>query len=149
VRAVVQRVSEASVKVDEVEVGAIEKGLLVLLGVERHDTEKDLFALYDKVVNLRIFEDGHGKMNLSLRDVKGEILVVSQFTLLADCRKGRRPSFDNAADPETAKAYYRQFIDLARNDSIKTQHGRFRASMSVGLINEGPVTILLDSRKIF
>ena len=148
-RAVIQRVSQAEVKVDADIVGKIDEGLLILLGVEKQDSDEDLKYLYDKITNLRIFEDMQGKMNLSVRDVQGQLLVVSQFTLYADCRKGRRPSFENAASPEKARMYYENFIELAKNDGFKTETGQFQAHMTVMLYNDGPVTIMLDSKKIF
>ncbi len=148
-RAVIQRVSQAEVKVDADIVGKIDEGLLILLGVEKQDSDEDLKYLYDKITNLRIFEDMQGKMNLSVRDVQGQLLVVSQFTLYADCRKGRRPSFENAASPEKARMYYENFVELAKNDGFKTETGQFQAHMSVMLYNDGPVTIMLDSKKIF
>ena len=148
-RAVIQRVSQAEVKVDAKIIGKINEGLLILLGVEKQDSDEDLKYLYDKITNLRIFEDMQGKMNLSVRDVQGQLLVVSQFTLYADCRKGRRPSFENAASPEKARMYYENFVELAKNDGFKTETGQFQAHMSVMLYNDGPVTIMLDSKKIF
>ena len=148
-RAVIQRVSQAEVFVGSESVGKIDKGLLILLGVEKKDTIDDLRYLYDKTTHLRIFEDDEEKMNLSVRDVQGELLVVSQFTLYADCRKGRRPSFENAASPDQARVYYEQFIELAKNDGFQTKSGQFQAHMSVALSNDGPVTIILDSKKIF
>ena len=132
-RAVIQRVSQAEVKVDADIVGKIDEGLLILLGVEKQDSDEDLKYLYDKITNLRIFEDMQGKMNLSVRDVQGQLLVVSQFTLYADCRKGRRPSFENAASPEKARMYYENFVELAKNDGFKTETGQFQAHMSVML----------------
>ena len=148
-RAVIQRVSQAEVKVDNQIIGKINAGLLILLGVEKQDSDEDLRYLYDKITNLRIFEDQQGKMNLSVRDVQGQLLVVSQFTLYADCRKGRRPSFENAASPEKARMYYENFVELSKKDGFKTETGQFQAHMSVMLYNEGPVTIMLDSKKIF
>ena len=148
-RAVIQRVSLAEVKVDADIVGKIDEGLLILLGVEKQDSDEDLKYLYDKITNLRIFEDMQGKMNLSVRDVQGQLLVVSQFTLYADCRKGRRPSFENAASPEKARMYYENFVELAKNDGFKTETGQFQAHMSVMFYNDGPVTLMLDSKKIF
>ena len=148
-RAVIQRVSQAEVKVDNQIIGKINAGLLILLGVEKQDSDEDLRYLYDKITNLRIFEDKQGKMNLSIRDIQGQLLVVSQFTLYADCRKGRRPSFENAASPETARMYYENFVELAKEDGFKTETGQFQAHMSVMLYNDGPVTIMLDSKKIF
>ncbi|MGD9018569.1 MAG: D-aminoacyl-tRNA deacylase [Desulfobacterales bacterium] len=144
-RAVVQRVSEASVTVDEAVVGDIGRGLLVLLGVADDDGDADAAYLADKVVNLRIFEDDEGRMNRSLMDVEGSLLVVSQFTLLGDCRKGRRPSFVRAARPEKADALYRAFCRLAEKKGVAVATGRFRAVMDVRLVNSGPVTLVLDS----
>lgn len=148
-RAVVQRVDSAAVDVDGVQTGSVGKGLLVLLGVEKEDTDKDLEYLLDKVTGLRIFEDGQGKMNLSVTDVGGGLLVVSQFTLYGDCRKGRRPSFDKAAGAEIANAYYEKFVAGARSRGLMVGTGKFQAHMLVSLVNNGPVTILLDSKKNF
>ena len=148
-RAVVQRVDEASVVVDEKTVGSIEKGLLVLLGVGEEDNEKDLDYLVEKIIGLRIFQDENDKMNLSLIDVKGELLVVSQFTLYGDARKGKRPSFSSSAGPEVGNKYYEEFVNKAKEYGIKTETGLFGAEMKVKLVNNGPVTILLDSKKIF
>lgn len=148
-RAVVQRVLESSVKVDGENIGQIGKGLLVLLAVEKNDGQEDLQYIYDKVVNLRIFEDQDGKMNRSLKDIGAELLVVSQFTLYGDVRKGRRPSFSDSAGPDFAKKYYEAFIDLAKNDSIYTETGEFGADMKLSILNDGPVTILLDSNRVF
>ena len=146
-RAVVQRVSQASVTIDGEIVGQIERGLLVLLGVEREDTADDLAYLVEKIVGLRVFEDAAGKMNLALADVQGAMLVVSQFTLLGDCRKGKRPSFDAAAPPELAERLYEAFVAAVRDRGIPVVTGRFRAMMDVALVNSGPVTLILDSRK--
>jgi D-tyrosyl-tRNA(Tyr) deacylase len=148
-RAVLQRVTAAKVEVSGKIVGAIDAGLLVLLGVERGDNESDLNGLLDKTVTLRIFEDSAGKMNRSVVDIAGSVLVVSQFTLLADCRKGRRPGFTDAAPPQEAESYYRAFVAglVARGVSVAT--GIFQADMQITLVNNGPVTILLDSRKRF
>jgi D-tyrosyl-tRNA(Tyr) deacylase len=148
-RAVVQRVSEASVRVDGQIVGAIGPGLLVLLGVGQGDSEQDAETLADKSVNLRIFEDENGQMNRSLLDVGGALLVVSQFTLYGDARKGRRPSFIDAAPPEEANRLYRHFVERARGFGLTVAEGVFRAMMDVSLVNRGPVTILLDSRRQF
>ena len=148
-RAVIQRVKEARVEVDGEVVGKIGQGLLVLLGVGKDDTEVDVRYIADKVSGLRIFEDETGKMNLCITDVKGEVLAVSQFTLYGDCRKGRRPSFDEAAPPDVAERLYNLFIEEIRKSGIKVETGNFGALMDVQLINSGPVTILLDSRKIF
>jgi len=148
-RAVVQRVSQAKVTVDGEVTGEIGKGLLVLLGVAVRDSEKDAVYLADKVLNLRVFEDAEDKMNLSLLDIKGELLVVSQFTLYGDVTRGRRPSFINAAPPERANHLYEVFVAEAGNQIAKVQTGRFQAMMDVELVNDGPVTILLDSEKTF
>jgi len=145
-RAVVQRVKQSSVKTGEKIVGQIGKGLLVLLGVATGDTAKDADYLADKIINLRIFEDEEGKMNRSLIDTGGELLAVSQFTLLADCRKGRRPSFIKAAEPEKATELYETFINCVREKGVGVQTGRFQAMMEVALINDGPVTIIIESR---
>ncbi|WP_129408110.1 D-aminoacyl-tRNA deacylase [Marinitoga lauensis] len=149
-RAVVQRVLEAHVDVEKNTVGKIGKGILVLLGVGHNDTEKDIEWLADKILNLRIFEDENDKMNLSLLDIKGEILVVSQFTLYGDCRKGRRPSYSNAAKPEKGNEYYEKFVNYIKEKyNINVETGVFQADMKVHLINDGPVTLLLDSEKTF
>lgn len=148
-RAVVQRVSEAAVTVADETTGAIPKGLLVLLGVGKGDTEADAIYLADKIVNLRIFEDAEEKMNLSVADVNGEILAVSQFTLYGDVRKGRRPGFDQAAPPDEAERLYEVFIKRCRETGVKVETGRFQTHMMVSLTNDGPVTILLDSQKQF
>ncbi|WP_313757113.1 D-aminoacyl-tRNA deacylase [Tissierella sp.] len=148
-RAVVQRVSEAAVKVDNKVVGEIGKGLLVFLGIGEGDTEKDLEYLVDKVLGLRIFQDENDKMNLSLLDINGELLVISQFTLYGDVRKGKRPSFTDSAHPDIAERMYLEFIDKCKTKEIKTEKGIFGADMKVSLINDGPVTILLDSKKTF
>jgi D-tyrosyl-tRNA(Tyr) deacylase len=148
-RAVVQRVTRASVSVDSQVVGQIGAGLVVLLGVEQDDTDDDAQQLADKTVQLRIFDDAEGKMNLALTDVRGEMLVVSQFTLLGDCRKGRRPSFIQAAAPEMAERLYETFVAAVGVQGIRVATGRFRAMMLVELVNDGPVTLILDSRKRF
>lgn len=148
-RGVVQRVKRAKVSVDESVIGQIDHGIMLLLGVEEDDEEKDLEYMCDKVVNLRIFEDEDGKMNKSVLDVEGSLLVVSQFTLLGDARKGRRPSFIQAARPEKAVPMYEKFINNMINSGLKTQSGEFGADMQVELVNDGPVTILLDSKKTF
>lgn len=148
-RAVVQRVDKADVTVDGQVTGSVQKGLLVLLGVAEGDTEKDLQYMVDKVTGLRIFEDDADKMNLSVKDVGGELLVVSQFTLCGDARKGKRPSFDKAAKPELANAYYEKFVEMCRAQGLHVETGVFRSHMLVGLVNNGPVTILLDSTKLF
>ena len=148
-RAVIQRVTSARVTVDGQKTGAIDAGLLVLLGVHRDDTKRDVSWLAEKSVNLRIFDDSAGKMNLSLLDTGGEMLIVSQFTLLGDCRKGRRPSWSQAAPPQRADLLYQQFISAVNDLGITTQNGEFQAMMEVKLINSGPVTMLLDSHKQF
>jgi D-tyrosyl-tRNA(Tyr) deacylase len=148
-RAVVQRVSRAEVRVEGRPTGRIGRGLAVLLGVARGDGEDDARQLADKIGALRIFEDEAGKMNLSVRDVGGGVLVVSQFTLLGDARKGNRPGFTDAAPPEEANALYERCCALLRERGVEVATGVFRASMEVELVNEGPVTILLDSRRLF
>ena len=144
-RAVLQRVSRASVSVDGDITGEIGRGILVLLGVSIDDTDKEAAFLVEKTLNLRIFEDADGKMNLSLLDVGGDLLVVSQFTLYGDTRKGRRPSYIKAARPEDANRLYELFVELARLSCEKVATGRFRAMMDVELVNDGPVTIILDT----
>ena len=148
-RIVLQRVSSAKVTVDGEIVGEIGKGILVLLGVSREDTEKEALYLVEKTLNLRIFEDAEGKMNLSLLETGGELLVVSQFTLYGDARKGRRPSFIEAAAPAEANRLYEFFAAEARKQMAKVATGKFQAMMDVELVNDGPVTILLDSAKLF
>ncbi len=148
-RAVVQRVTSASVTVDGARVGKIERGLCVLLGVAVEDTADDVAYMVNKLVGLRIFEDDDGKMNRSLAEAGGAMLVVSQFTLYGDCRKGRRPSFVGAAGPEQGSALYEAFVAAVREQGITVETGRFRAMMDVALVNEGPVTLLVDSRKTF
>lgn len=148
-RAVVQRVKKSSVTVDDKITGKIEQGLMVLIGVEDGDSEKDADYIADKVCGLRIFEDEQGKMNLSVEDIGGEVLAVSQFTLLADARKGRRPSFTKAAAPDEANALYRKVIDKIESRNINVEEGVFQAEMMVEIHNDGPVTILLDSNKMF
>jgi len=146
-KAVLQRVSQASVTVDRAVIGQIGRGLLVLLGVQQGDSESDVHALADKTIALRIFDDAEGKMNLSVEDVQGSVLVVSQFTLLGDCRKGRRPSFVDAAPPDLAEKLYEIFVAAIGVKGIPVATGKFRAHMDVALVNDGPVTLLLDSRK--
>ncbi len=146
-RAVVQRVSRGEVRVDGAPVGAVGRGFVVLLGVARGDEEADAVALADKVAALRIFEDQAGKMNLALAEVGGGVLVVSQFTLLGDARKGNRPSFVDAAAPELGQALYERFCALLRRKGLPVATGVFRATMAVELVNDGPVTILLDTRR--
>ena len=145
-RAVIQRVKQSSVSVDQEVIAKIDKGLLVLLGVAGQDHHEDADYLADKIIKLRIFEDQNRKMNRSLLDIGGQMLVVSQFTLLADCRKGRRPSFINAADPDRADELYGYFVEKVGEKGISVQTGRFRAMMAVALINDGPVTIILESK---
>ena len=148
-RAVVQRVSECKVSVGDETTGRIGNGLMVLLGVNSHDTEKDADYLADKVANLRIFADSEEKMNLSVKDIDGEVLVVSQFTLYGDCRKGRRPSYNDAAPPDLAEQLYEYFVKSVEKHGLKIATGRFQAMMDVSLTNDGPVTILHDSEKNF
>jgi D-aminoacyl-tRNA deacylase len=148
-RAVIQRVSRAKVTVEGAVTGEISRGLMILLGVGRDDTPAIAAALAEKVANLRIFEDENGKMNLSLLDVKGSALVVSQFTLYGDARGGRRPSFITAAPPDRARALYESFCEALQKIGVAVTTGVFQAMMSVELVNEGPVTILLDSDKTF
>ena len=148
-RAVVQRVSRASVTVEQNVVGTIGQGLLVLLGVSNKDTETDARYCVEKILNLRIFEDAEGKMNLSLIDLEGELLVVSQFTLYGDTRRGRRPSFIDAAPPAEANRLYEYFVAECRQQISNVQTGQFQAMMDVELLNDGPVTILIDSEKLF
>ncbi len=145
-KVVLQRVSEAKVTVDNEVVGAIGKGLMLLVGVGREDTEQDLVWMADKLAGLRIFEDDAGKMNLSIEDVGGDVLSVSQFTLYGDCRKGRRPNFMGAARPELADALYDKFNGLLRVRGLRVETGRFGAMMDVSLVNDGPVTLILESR---
>lgn len=148
-RAVIQRVTSAKVTVDDRQTGAIGEGLLVLLGVHKDDEQGDITWLANKIINLRIFEDEDGKMNHSLADTGGSMLIVSQFTLLADCRKGRRPSWSEAAPPDKARQLYEEFIQAVADSGITTATGEFQAMMEVSLVNSGPVTILLDSHKKF
>ncbi|MFH1625575.1 MAG: D-aminoacyl-tRNA deacylase [Pseudomonadota bacterium] len=148
-KAVIQRVKNSRVSVDDQLVGEIGKGILVFLGVEKDDTRTHADYLASKIVNLRIFEDSDGKMNLSLRDVKGNVLVISQFTLMGDCRKGRRPSFTDAAEPEKAEELYQYFISQIRKNNIIVSTGKFQAKMDVYILNDGPVTFLLDSKNRF
>ena len=148
-RAVIQRVKESRVVVNDQPVASIGKGLLVLLAVMKGDNEEDARYLAQKVIELRIFEDENGKMNRSLQEVEGAMLVVSQFTLAGDCRKGRRPSFDHAADHAAARSLYDRFVESVRDQNIPTQTGNFQAKMQIHLVNDGPVTLLLDSHKLF
>jgi len=147
-RVVVQRVSEASVAVQGKIVGAIDEGLLVLLGIWQMDTPEDAIQLARKIVHLRIFDDAEGKLNRSILEIQGKLLVISQFTLYADCRKGRRPSFVDAARPEMAKPLYETFIGEVRRQGVPVQTGEFQTLMDVALVNRGPVTIILDSQQL-
>ena len=147
-RAVVQRVKEGSVEIEKKEIAKIVEGLIILLGVGQNDVEKDAEYLAEKIVNLRIFEDKEGKMNLSVKDINGQILVISQFTLYGDCKKGRRPSFISAALPDKAVKLYDYFIKYTKNYGLKIETGEFQAMMLVKIYNDGPVTILLDSEKL-
>lgn len=146
VRAVVQRVTASEVCVHDQTVGRIGRGLLVLLGISRSDEKKDADYLADKITHLRIFEDDAGKMNRSLIETGGEVMVVSQFTLLGDCRKGRRPSFVEAAPPERAEKLYEYFVDKLKSKGTPVATGRFQAMMAVSLVNDGPVTLILESK---
>ncbi len=148
-RAVVQRVTKASVSVDNEVVRKISNGIVILLGVGKDDTEEDAKYLAEKIVNLRIFDDEDGKMNFSLLDVKGQALIISQFTLYGDCRRGRRPSYSDSAPPDLAKALYEKFIELVKNYDVHVETGIFAAHMLVEIHNDGPVTLLLDSKKVF
>lgn len=145
-RIVVQRVTQAGVSVDGVKIASIGPGLMVLVGVAAGDTARDSAAMADKVVNLRIFTDPAGKLNLSLLDFGGQLLAVSQFTLLGDCRRGRRPSFTEAAAPAVGVELFDRFVDACRAKGVSTQTGRFGADMAVDLVNDGPVTLILDSK---
>ena len=146
-KAVLQRVRRASVAVGDEVIGAIDRGFVVLLGIGTDDGPPEATWMAQKIANLRVFEDEEGKFNRSLLDIDGEALVVSQFTLYADCRKGRRPSFTNAGEPEQAQLLYRRVVDLVRESGIPTSEGVFQAVMEVELVNDGPVTILLDSKR--
>ena len=148
-RAVVQRVKNASVFVEDAEISRIENGILVFLGIAADDTEKDMEYIVEKCVNLRIFEDAENVMNLSVQDIEGEILLVSQFTLYGDARKGRRPSYQKAAPSDMARGLFQKCIWLFEQKYSKVRTGKFQADMQVALINDGPVTILLDSKKDF
>jgi len=148
-RAVIQRVDRASVKINHQELSSINEGILVLLGVEREDTEADADYILEKTINLRIFEDDEGKMNRSLLDIDGEMMVVSQFTLFGDCLKGRRPSFVRAEEPRKANELYEYFVREAQKKVKYLATGKFQEMMRIELVNNGPVTILLDSRKTF
>lgn len=143
---VIQRVSSSSVKVDGELIGEIGKGLNILLGVAKDDTKEDADYILNKIINMRIFEDENGKMNLSLLDINGEMLVISQFTLLANTKKGKRPSFENAGDPKHANELYEYFISIAKEKVSKVEHGKFGADMKVDIQNDGPVTIILNNK---
>jgi D-aminoacyl-tRNA deacylase len=146
-KAVVQRVKSAHVTVDNTIVSNIGNGLMVLLGIQEGDTEQEADFLVEKIIHLRIFEDDQKKMNLSLKDLKLELLVISQFTLVGDCKKGRRPSFTRAAPPDRANALYEYFIGRAIESGVVTKSGQFQANMDVSLVNQGPVTLVLDTRE--
>jgi D-tyrosyl-tRNA(Tyr) deacylase len=146
-RAVIQRVREGHVHVSGKVVGSIQKGMVILLGVKTGDTETDANWLVDKCIHLRIFENSEGKFHHSIMDIRGEILVVSQFTLYGNCRKGRRPSFTDAADPEIAESLYHCFVDLLRQRRLKVETGIFAARMQVTIVNDGPVTLIVDTEK--
>lgn len=148
-RAVIQRVIESDVSVDGVVAGSIKKGLMILVGVAEDDTEQDAKYIAEKAAGLRIFEDAGGKMNLSVKDVGGQVLAVSQFTLMGDARKGKRPGFTKAAKPEEADRLYRTFIRILQQQELHVEEGIFQADMLVRIYNDGPVTILLDSKKTF
>ena len=148
-RAVIQRVSRASVSVDGEQLGVISTGLVALIGICATDGNKHVDWLAEKIINLRIFPDDTGKMNRSLADIGGEMLIVSQFTLYGDCRKGRRPGYSNAASPDKAEPLYQRFIGQVDQQNIKTASGKFQAMMEVTIINDGPVTLLVDSAKSF
>jgi D-tyrosyl-tRNA(Tyr) deacylase len=148
-RGVIQRVKSAAVRVENQTVGQIGAGLMVLIGVGQEDDMDDVKWLADKILNLRVFEDDQAKMNLSVANIGGELLLVSQFTLFGDCRKGRRPSFSEAASPETAKAMFDSLTEYLQKTGIKVETGLFQADMDVELVNNGPVTLLLDSKKQF
>lgn len=148
-RAIVQRVSSSKVSVDGKVIGSISRGFNVLLGISKEDTIEDIKYIKDKIINLRVFEDENDKMNLSLLDVKGEILLISQFTLYGDCRKGRRPNFMEAMGGEEAKSLYEKTIESLKESGLKVEVGEFGAHMIVDIVNDGPVTIMLDSKKQF
>ena len=146
-RLVIQRVKKASVTIDGELFSEIEKGILVFVAVAKEDVFEDIDYLADKLTNLRIFEDDKGKMNLSALDIKAQFLIVSQFTLLGDCEKGRRPSFDKAADPKKGEEFYGYFVQRVRDHNLRVETGKFRAMMDVALVNDGPVTFILDSKE--
>lgn len=146
-KAVIQRVSQAEVRVNAKRIGAIGKGILIFIGISKKDTPEDADYLVKKIVQLRMFEDDEGKMNLSAIDVGGELLAISQFTLYGNCRKGRRPSFDKAADPQKGEELYDYFVSELRKQNLKVETGQFQAMMDVDLVNDGPVTFILQSEK--
>ena len=146
-KVVIQRAKESSVSINNKVANSIGKGMLVFICIQKDDAEADAGYLADKLINLRIFEDEQGKMNRSIQDIKGEFLVISQFTLAGDCSKGRRPSFDKAADPEIAEGLYNYFIEQLKKSSLAVKTGEFRAMMDIGLINDGPVTFIIDSKE--
>lgn len=146
-RAVIQRVTEGRVTVEGKVIGEIGRGIVLLLGIGKEDTEKDISYLADKIIGLRIFEDQNEKMNLSLKDVGGELLIVSQFTLYGDCRKGKRPGFDKAQNPKEAEIMYNKFVEFCRGYGLKVETGKFQAMMKVDIHNDGPVTFVLDTEK--
>jgi D-tyrosyl-tRNA(Tyr) deacylase len=148
-RAVLQRVTSACVLVDQKTIGEIQQGLVVLIGVGKDDDTNDVKYLAEKILNLRIFNDSQHKMNYSLFDINGELLIISQFTLYGDCRKGRRPSYDTSAPPEIAYGLYEEFVATVKSYGLKVETGKFQAHMDVSLTNDGPVTLLLDSKKVF
>lgn len=148
-RAVIQRVKNASVDVNGIKKGTISTGIVTFLGIHRSDDRQEITWMADKIINLRIFPDPDGKMNISLADINAEMLIVSQFTLYGDCRKGRRPGYSGAAPPEIAEPIYNRFVDEVRKKGIKAATGKFQAMMDVTLVNDGPVTLLLDSDKKF
>ena len=145
-KVVIQRVLKASVKIDNHTVSSIDKGMVIFLGVAKDDQRKDVELTVDKIKTMRIFSDENGKMNLSINDTNGELLVVSQFTLLGNLQKGRRPSFDNAAEPQKAQDFYNTFIELLKKDDLKVKQGKFKEYMHVELINDGPVTLIFDTK---
>lgn len=146
-RIILQRVTSGKVEVDNNIIGEINKGFVVLLGIGKDDSQKDIDYLVSKTINLRVFSDENDKFNLSLQDIKGELLIVSQFTLFADTKKGNRPGFTDAANPDLAEKLYLEFVEKCKNQGVKVQTGKFRANMQVSLTNDGPVTIVLDTKE--